>query len=165
MKSMKKKSDLKIPKNHEISIQNVSRERIPAHQLFRVAALMVLQDLENTVLLSIRIVDEDESAELNQRYRKKVGSTNVLAFPMNASLPDQTLLLGDVVICAKVVRREAKAQRKTLAAYFSHMVIHGTLHLLGFDHQTDEEARVMEALESNYLQAVNCLRVNSERST
>jgi probable rRNA maturation factor len=140
-----------MKQKHEVSVCNVSAERIPAHRIFRVAALTALQSTKNSVLLSIRIVDEQESADLNQYYREKTGSTNVLAFPMNVFLPDQTLLLGDVVICAPVVKREAKIQRKSLASYFSHMVIHGSLHLLGFDHQTDKEARVMEALEKKYL--------------
>lgn len=101
--------------------------------------------------LSVRIVDERESADLNERYRGKRGPTNVLAFPAN--LPDEigVPFLGDLVICRSVVEREAAEQGKTPDAHWAHMVVHGTLHLLGYDHGSDDEAAEMEALEVQIL--------------
>lgn len=97
--------------------------------------------------VSIRIVDESESAELNQRYRNKKGPTNVLSFPVDLPESLNLPLLGDLVLCAPVVTQEAQEQGKTELAHWAHMVIHGTLHLLGYDHQADEDARVMESCE------------------
>lgn len=103
--------------------------------------------------VAVRIVDEAEMIELNQHYRQKQGPTNVLSFP--SDIPDlikETCpLLGDIIICAPVVDREAKAQSKPNKAHWAHMVIHGTLHLLGFDHMTPEQAEPMERLEIEIL--------------
>ena len=101
--------------------------------------------------VSVRIVSETEGSELNARYRGKRGSTNVLSFA--ADLPDfvDVPLLGDVVICAAVVEREAREQNKQMAAHWAHMAVHGTLHLLGYDHVTEQEASLMEAIETDIL--------------
>lgn len=106
--------------------------------------------------VSVRIVDDAEIRELNSRYRGKDRPTNVLAFPAALDdlpgLPrDSALLLGDLVICAPVVRREAEEQGKLPAHHWAHMLVHGFLHLVGFDHQEDDEASVMEALEIRIL--------------
>ncbi len=103
--------------------------------------------------LVVRIVDEAESAMLNERYRGKPGPTNVLAFPPGEipALEDEPVPLGDIVICAPVVAREAAAQGKTAEAHWAHMVIHGCLHLQAYDHMTDDEARRMEARERELL--------------
>ncbi|BFM14890.1 rRNA maturation RNase YbeY [Maricurvus nonylphenolicus] len=105
--------------------------------------------------LSVRIVDNDESQALNHQYRGKDKPTNVLSFP--AELPEgvDIPLLGDLVICAPVVEQEAQEQNKTLEAHWAHMVVHGTLHLLGYDHIEDNEAEEMEALETELLTAMN----------
>ncbi len=95
----------------------------------------------------IRIVDETEGQQLNSRYRKFDKPTNVLSFAADMDLPDLELL-GDIVICAPVVEREASEQRKSLAHHFAHMVVHGMLHLHGYDHENDEEAEEMENLEA-----------------
>ena len=102
--------------------------------------------------LGIRIVDEVESQMLNRDYRGKDKPTNVLSFPME--LPEELDLpiLGDLVICAPVVAREAEQQDKSLQAHWAHMVIHGVLHLQGYDHIADDEAEEMEALEIRLLQ-------------
>jgi probable rRNA maturation factor len=97
--------------------------------------------------LVIRIVDEAESAELNGRYRHKSGPTNVLSFPFEAPPGIETDLLGDLVICAPVVEREARAQGKSLTAHWAHMVVHGVLHLEGYDHIEESEAEQMESEE------------------
>lgn len=102
--------------------------------------------------LTIRLVDEDEGRELNRTWRHKDYATNVLSFP--ADVPDEFLdipLLGDLVICAPVVVREAAEQGKPAKAHWAHLVIHGCLHLLGYDHLEDDEAEEMEELERQLL--------------
>jgi probable rRNA maturation factor len=104
--------------------------------------------------VAIRIVDPDEIRTLNREYRGKDYATNVLSFPAGeiAGLPaGEPRLLGDIVICAAVVAREAREQGKEPADHWAHMIVHGTLHLLGFDHETDAEAAVMEKLETRIL--------------
>lgn len=105
--------------------------------------------------LSIRLVDEEESQTLNRDYRGKDKPTNVLSFP--ADLPEELglNLLGDLVICRQVVEREAAEQNKAPADHWAHMVIHGTLHLLGFDHIEDAQAEEMESLETALLGQLN----------
>ena len=102
---------------------------------------------ENDAGAVIRIVGEQEIREMNNRFRGKDASTNVLSFP--ADLPDHIdiPLLGDLIICADVVRQEAIEQHKALSDHWAHMLVHGTLHLLGYDHIEDGEADEMEALE------------------
>ncbi len=99
--------------------------------------------------ICIRIVSERESAELNRRYRGKDNPTNVLSFP--AELTVEHPLLGDLVICAPVVARESRQQGKPLSAHWAHMLIHGSLHLLGFDHSEDRDAKIMESMEIEIL--------------
>lgn len=99
--------------------------------------------------LTIRIVDLPEGADLNERYRGRRGPTNVLSFPFETPPGMPALdLIGDLVICAPVVEREAAEQERAVDAHWAHMVVHGVLHLLGYDHQDDGEAREMEALET-----------------
>jgi probable rRNA maturation factor len=102
-------------------------------------------------LLTVRIVGETEGATLNRRWRGKRGATNVLSFPGTAVPGGGPDLLGDIVICAPVVDREARQQGKPRAAHWAHMVVHGTLHLLGYDHESRAQAAVMEALEARLL--------------
>ena len=101
--------------------------------------------------LTIRIVDEAEITALNRDYRNKDQATNVLSFPADLPDPIDLPLLGDLVVCAAVVKREAEQQHKNLNDHWAHMVIHGTLHLLGYDHIEDEEAEIMEGLEIDAL--------------
>ena len=101
--------------------------------------------------MTVRIVDEAESAELNQTYRHKAGPTNVLSFPFENPPGLQLPLLGDLVICAPVVEREAGEQDKASQAHWAHMVVHGCLHLQGYDHIQTEQAEQMEALEIDIL--------------
>jgi probable rRNA maturation factor len=104
--------------------------------------------------VAVRIVDTDEIQTLNRLYRDKDYPTNVLSFPAGEieGLPAEApRLLGDVVVCASVVATEAGEQGKAIADHWAHMVVHGTLHLLGFDHETDAEAAEMEALEAKIL--------------
>jgi probable rRNA maturation factor len=95
--------------------------------------------------LGIRVVDANEGRELNARWRGRDRATNVLSFPAAPGLRPRQL--GDLVVCAPVVAREAREQGKPLAAHWAHMIVHGTLHLLGFDHARAADARRMEGRE------------------
>jgi probable rRNA maturation factor len=106
---------------------------------------------QNHTEVSVYVVDEPESQELNLRYRHQNKPTNVLSFPADIPPELDLPLLGDLVICAPVVEREAREQHKTLEAHWAHMVIHGTLHLIGYDHITDPDAEEMEGLETRIL--------------
>ena len=102
--------------------------------------------------VTIRLVDEKESHSLNLEYRGKDRSTNVLSFPFEAPPGVELELLGDLIICRQVVEKEALEQNKPLKAHWAHMVVHGSLHLLGYDHIEDEEAEEMENLETEIMQ-------------
>jgi len=105
--------------------------------------------------VSVRIVDEDESRQLNNQYRQQDKATNVLAFPAEpVGLPDdESDLLGDLVICGPLVEREAKEQGKSTAGHWGHLLVHGMLHLLGYDHETSSQAAEMEDMERKILSA------------
>lgn len=104
--------------------------------------------------VTIRLVDEAESHELNLTYRGKDKPTNVLSFPFEAPPGIELPLLGDLIICRQVVEQEAAEQGKSTEAHWAHMVVHGTLHLLGYDHIEDSEAEEMEALETEIMLAL-----------
>ena len=104
--------------------------------------------------VTVRLVDEAESQELNHTYRSKDKPTNVLSFPFECPPGIELPLLGDLVICRQVVEQEAKEQGKPLEAHWAHMVVHGSLHLLGYDHIIDEEAEEMESLETEIMLAL-----------
>ena len=114
-----------------------------------------LKDLKENAELTIRIVDEDEGTQLNEQWRKSQGPTNVLSFSHEGKLEIAPDLLGDIVVCAPVVTREAKEQNKNIDAHWAHMVIHGVLHLNGFDHTNPEDAERMESLEIKILDELN----------
>jgi probable rRNA maturation factor len=115
--------------------------------------------------VAVRVVDAVEIQTLNRRYREQDKPTNVLSFPADgvSGLPDDaSQLLGDVVVCASIVSTEAAEQGKALADHWGHMLVHGTLHLLGFDHGTDVEALEMEHLETKILASQNVTNPYSE---
>ncbi|KFZ31556.1 hypothetical protein IDSA_02275 [Pseudidiomarina salinarum] len=116
-------------------------------------SLRILEQDESAEL-TVRIVDETEALELNKTYRQRDYPTNVLSFPFEAPVELPVRLLGDLVVCAPVIEREAAAQGKALSAHWTHMIVHGTLHLLGYDHIDDDEAVVMERLEQRILEAL-----------
>jgi len=101
--------------------------------------------------LTIRLVDIEESQQLNHQYREKDKPTNVLSFPFEVPDGIELNLLGDLVVCVQVVEQEAKEQGKELFDHWAHMIIHGCLHLLGYDHINDTDAEEMEALEIKIL--------------
>ncbi|MEE7567916.1 rRNA maturation RNase YbeY, partial [Xanthomonas sp. Kuri4-3] len=131
------------------------RAGLPAAVSFRRWVAAALKGRIREADLAIRLVDEKEGRSLNHHYRGKDYATNVLSFP--AELPEglpkgiKLPLLGDLVICAPVVAREAAEQGKPLAAHYAHLTVHGTLHLLGWDHEDDREAEAMEQLEREIL--------------
>jgi len=104
--------------------------------------------------VTVRIVDEAESQQLNRDYRGKDKPTNVLSFPFESPPGVELDLLGDLIICRQVVEREADEQSKPLMAHWAHMVVHGSLHLLGYDHIEDDEAEEMESLETEIMQSM-----------
>lgn len=110
-----------------------------------------LRNSRDDVELTIRLVDETEARQLNEKWRKRLGPTNVLSFPFECLPEVDVSCLGDIVICAPLVAREAIEQQKSLDAHWAHLVIHGTLHLLGYDHVQEAAAQVMECLEINIL--------------
>jgi len=106
---------------------------------------------EGDVMVNVRIVDEAEGMALNKRWRGREGATNVLSFPASSPPAGGIRVLGDVVLCAPVVAREAAGQGKPAERHWAHLTVHGLLHLLGFDHTTAEQAEVMEAREIQLL--------------
>ncbi|MGR8952095.1 MAG: rRNA maturation RNase YbeY [Gammaproteobacteria bacterium] len=140
--------------NHNIDIQRVFKSAGQPDRRHIVKWIdAVLDETDKTYACVIRIVDEPESAELNQHYRHKQGPTNVLSFPfewpqgLEAADDGESVLLGDLVICAPVVEEEALAQHKPLLHHWAHMIVHGLLHLLGYDHIEEHEAEEMETKE------------------
>lgn len=109
---------------------------------------------DQDVAVTIRIVDQKEGAELNEKFRRGRGATNVLSFAYKDHPYGQQALLGDVVICAPVVKQEALAQNKSTDAHWAHMVVHGILHLCGYEHEDEKQARIMEQLEVEILSAL-----------
>lgn len=108
-------------------------------------------ETEGATELAIRVVDTKEGQELNRTFRGKDYPTNVLSFPAHVQLPDGPTLLGDIAICLPVIEREATEQSKHFEQHFAHMVIHGCLHLMGYDHENDHDADEMEAKEIGIL--------------
>jgi probable rRNA maturation factor len=136
----------------ELDVQCASSSAAPDEADLRRWCELALRQRTADSELTIRLVDEPEGRELNRTWRQKDYATNVLSFP--ADVPDELLdipLLGDLVICVPVVEHEAAEQGKTLSAHWAHLVIHGCLHLLGYDHIDDEEAEEMESLERQLL--------------
>jgi len=124
---------------------------VPAAKSIIRWAKAALADRGAGAQLVVRIVDESEGRDLNRRYRGGSGATNVLSFPYDGPQVLRPALLGDVVICRPVVEREADAQGKLRAAHWAHLVVHGVLHLRGYDHERARDAEIMEALETQIL--------------
>lgn len=143
----------------ELETQFVSKqETLPEAAQLLSWAQAAMQGAQQPVALLVRIVDEAESAQLNEGYRGKPGPTNVLSFPFEvpeSALADfEVLPLGDLVICAPVVAREAVEQGKQLWHHWAHMVVHGVLHLRGYDHINDQDAFEMETFEVQILHSL-----------
>jgi probable rRNA maturation factor len=128
-----------------------TRSGLPGVAKIRHWARSALAGRHRDAEVSIRIVDAAESQALNRRYRGQDKPTNVLAFPAELPPELELPLLGDLVICREVVEAEAAAQAKPPDAHWAHMVVHGTLHLVGYDHESAADAEAMEALETEIL--------------
>ena len=140
-----------------VDIQSACDEPVPDEDDLRswIAAALDGQRPAAETEICVRLVDEQEMTVLNKRYRDKAGSTNVLSFPSDLPAELALPMLGDIVICAAVVKTEAAQQGKDLKAHWAHMTVNGTLHLLGYDHLEEEQAIIMEALETTILQRLN----------
>ena len=139
----------------ELLINNQQQDYlIPSDAVIKMWAVEALETADD-VQVSLIIVDEKESQRLNKEFRNKDKPTNVLSFPMDmpAELAESvdSLMLGDLVICAAVVEDEAQQQNKIPEAHWAHMLVHGMLHLQGYDHIEDSEAEAMEAKEIQLL--------------
>lgn len=142
----------KGPVRLDVSVEYATpRLGLPAAVSFRKWVAAALKGRIREADLALRIVGTKEGRALNRHYRGRDYATNVLSFP--AELPEgvRLPLLGDIVLCAPVVAREAKEQKKALAAHYAHLTVHGTLHLLGWDHEDPREAECMEQLERTIL--------------
>lgn len=142
---------------YRILIQRIKiakNEFVPPTKQLRSWAKSLLEKKINAAEITIRIVSPEEMKILNSTYRHKNKPTNVLSFPL--SLPDGIEIeappIGDIVICAEVVNQEAVEQNKSPSSHWAHMIVHGLLHLLGFDHETADEAEKMESLEISILE-------------
>ena len=147
------------PVQFDVSVSyGLPRAGLPAPVSFRKWAAAAVEGRILRGDLAIRVVDTKEACSLNRHYRGKDYATNVLSFP--AELPEglpkdvKMPLLGDLVLCAPVVAREAKEQKKPLAAHYAHLTVHGALHLLGWDHDDEREAECMEQLEREILAGI-----------
>lgn len=138
----------------EVAVQIAikSKNTYPSHKQFQLWANAAQKNKKQNCELTVRIVDKTESAELNQTYRFKKGATNVLSFPFD--IPDNIneAILGDLVICAPLIQHEAEQQHKNPTAHWAHMVVHGVLHLQGYDHIESKQAQEMEDHEIAILQ-------------
>lgn len=151
MKKQSNNNKLRIKLN--VQIESLA-PNIPDRNQLRRWVRQALWQQQSAIELTIRIVDEKESAKLNQTYRHKRGPTNVLTFTYDNS-HHPSLYLGDIVICAPLVAKEAIAQQKSTEAHWAHLTIHGILHLLGYDHLEEKEAQIMELLEITLLKQLD----------
>lgn len=137
---------------------------IPSAELFQLWVDAALTVTDSDTELTIRLVDEKESADLNQQYRHKSGPTNILSFPFDPPPGMDMELLGDLVVCVPVIQQEAINQNKLINHHWAHIIIHGVLHLLGYDHIEEQDAEEMEALEIEILHTLNIANPYLEES-
>ena len=138
----------------DLQIASENIDGLPTLEQIEQWATAAVQPESDDVEMTVRIVDEAESQALNRTYRAKDRPTNVLSFPFECPTEVSLPLLGDLVICRQVVEYEAAEQEKPLMAHWAHMVVHGSLHLLGDDHIDDTEAEEMESLETKIMQGL-----------
>lgn len=146
--------------NLELDLQIATEDtaQLPSFDQFYQWVLTALPLKNEEFEVTVRIVDKDESQALNHEYRGKAYPTNVLSFPFEAPAEIELPLLGDLVICKTVVEEEAKTQEKHVLDHWAHMIIHGILHLRGFDHINDDDAEEMESLE---IELLSTLAINN----
>ncbi|MEZ8110878.1 rRNA maturation RNase YbeY [Vibrio splendidus] len=136
----------------QIAVEN--EQGLPTEQDIQLWLDKTIPQFQENADLTVRIVDTEESHQLNHDYRGKDKPTNVLSFPFEVPPGMELDLLGDLIICRQVVEKEAEEQNKPLLAHWAHMVVHGSLHLLGYDHIEDDEAEEMESLETEIMQTM-----------
>ncbi|WP_010439133.1 rRNA maturation RNase YbeY [Vibrio cyclitrophicus] len=136
----------------QLAVEN--EQGLPTEQDIKLWLNKTIPQFQENAELTVRIVDTQESHQLNHEYRGKDKPTNVLSFPFEAPPGIELDLLGDLIICRQVVEKEAEEQNKPLLAHWAHMVVHGSLHLLGYDHIEDDEAEEMESLETEIMQTM-----------
>jgi len=134
-----------------IDIQIAHQQQCPSQEQFQRWVAAAIGNRREEAELTLRITDSEEVQTLNRTYRDQDKPTNVLSFPADLPPELEIPLLGDIIISAEVVEREAIEQGKSSEAHWAHMVVHGTLHLLGYDHIDDHEAQEMESLETEIL--------------
>ena len=127
----------------------------PDHEHIQRWVDAALEGYDQDTEIVVRIVDEQESAELNEQYRHKQGPTNILSFPVEVPEGIDLNLLGDLVVCAPILEKEALEQHKALVDHWAHIIVHGVLHLLGYDHIDETEAELMENKEITILNMLN----------
>jgi len=137
----------------------------PSEQQFQQWVDTVLSDQSQDSEIVIRLVDDAESATLNEQYRHKNGPTNILSFPFEAPEGIEMDLLGDLVVCVPLIAKEAAEQNKLPEHHWAHITIHGVLHLLGYDHIEEAEAEEMETLEIKLLNMLNIANPYQEENT
>ncbi|MGZ8190852.1 MAG: rRNA maturation RNase YbeY [Methylococcaceae bacterium] len=141
---------------NELEIQTIFKSAAqPDQEQFQRWVDAALEGIDQDTEIVIRIVDEQESAQLNKQYRHRQGPTNILSFPVEVPEGVDLNLLGDLVICAPVLEKEAREQGKALADHWAHIIVHGVLHLLGYDHIDETEAELMESKEITILNMLN----------
>lgn len=138
----------------DLQIACANSTGLPSNADFMRWLQAVLPKFQQESEVTIRLVDEAESQHLNLTYRQKDKPTNVLSFPFDAPPEIDLPLLGDIVICRQIVESEATEHQIPADAHWAHMVVHGSLHLLGYDHIIDEEAEEMESLEATFMQTL-----------
>ena len=138
----------------DLQLASENTEGLPSEAQILQWATAAVQPESDNVEMTVRIVDEAESHDLNLTYRGKDRPTNVLSFPFECPDEVELPLLGDLVIFRQVVEREAIEQEKPLMAHWAHMIVHGSLHLLGYDHIENDEAEEMESLETEIMQGL-----------
>ena len=134
----------------QLAIENINHPDSESCEKIMLEVLTTV-GISDTLECTIRIVDEKESTALNEQYRNKQGATNVLSFPFESPAEIDLNLLGDLVICAPIVIAEAQQQKKSAEQHWTHLIVHGCLHLLGYDHSDEAEADEMEKLECQIL--------------
>ena len=152
---------------NQIEIQHICKSKDqPDQEQIQRWVDAALDGFNQDTEIVVRIVDEQESAELNQQYRHKPGPTNILSFPVEIPEGIELNLLGDLVVCAPVLEKEALEQHKTLTDHWAHIIVHGVLHLLGYDHIDEIQAELMENKEITILNTLSIknpyIQVNDE---
>lgn len=144
---------------HTLEIQTAtSIATVPSEQEFQRWVDAALAGKQDSAEIVIRLVDEAESAQLNEQYRHKQGPTNILSFPVEIPEGIELNLLGDLVVCVPVIIAQANEQKKPVKNHWAHIIIHGVLHLLGFDHIKEDEA---ECMESEEIRILNTLQIDN----